>query len=231
MNEVRIGPSILSCDFLRLKEEIEAVDEAKADLIHIDVMDGHFVPNITIGPLFVEAIRGITKTPLDVHLMIEKPSRYIGAFIDAGADIVTVHAETDPHLHRTLDEIKSKNRTAGVSLNPSTPLDIIDYVLDMVDLVLIMTVNPGFGGQSFIPGMLKKIARTYDMIKGTGRSIDLEVDGGIKAHNAKEVVMAGANILVMGTEIFGSKNYKEKIREIRRELEGVSCGDRKAEDL
>jgi len=216
MKKVKIAPSILSCDFLRLEEEIKAVEEAGADLIHIDVMDGHFVPNITIGPMFVKAIKGITTIPLDVHLMIEHPADYVDTFIDAGADIITIHTETDFHLLRTLDYIKSKGRMVGVALNPSTPLEAMEYALDLVNLVLIMTVNPGFGGQLFIPGMLKKIEKTHDLIRSMERDIDLEVDGGLKAYNAKDVVKVGANILVMGTEIFHSKDYKKKIEEISR---------------
>jgi ribulose-phosphate 3-epimerase len=221
MSTIQIAPSILSCNFLTLEKEIKAVEEAGADLIHIDVMDGHFVPNITIGPVFVEAIKKITKKPLDVHLMIENPGNFIERFIDAGADIITVHVETDPHILRTIDVIKSKGRKAGITLNPSTPLETLEYSMDTVDLLLIMTVNPGFGGQSYIETMDKKIKKAGEMIKKTGRMIDLEVDGGLKASNARRVAEAGANMMVMGTEIFRSKNYKEKIEEVRRNVEGV----------
>jgi ribulose-phosphate 3-epimerase len=221
MRTIQIAPSILSCNFLTLEKEIKAVEEAGADLIHIDVMDGHFVPNITIGPVFVEAIKKITKKPLDVHLMIENPGNFIERFIDAGADIITVHVETDPHILRTIDVIKSKGRKAGITLNPSTPLETLEYSMDTVDLLLIMTVNPGFGGQSYIETMDKKIKKAGEMIKKTGRMIDLEVDGGLKASNARRVAEAGANMMVMGTEIFRSKNYKEKIEEVRRNVEGV----------
>jgi len=221
MSAIQIAPSILSCNFLTLEKEIKAVEEAGADLIHIDVMDGHFVPNITIGPVFVEAIKKITKKPLDVHLMIENPGNFVERFIDAGADIITVHVETDPHILRTIDVIKSKGRKAGITLNPSTSLETLEYSMDTVDLLLIMTVNPGFGGQSYIETMDKKIRKAREMIKKTRRIIDLEVDGGLKASNARRVAEAGANMMVMGTEIFHSKNYKEKIEEVRRNVEGV----------
>jgi ribulose-phosphate 3-epimerase len=231
MNKIQIAPSILSCNFLILEKEIKSVEKAGADLIHIDVMDGHFVPNITIGPIFVEAIRKITKKTLDVHLMIEHPEKFINAFIDAGADIVTVHIETDPHILKTIDVIKSKGAKAGITLNPSTPLEMIEYALSEVDLLLIMTVNPGFSGQSYIPAMDKKIVKAREMIKKTGKTIDLQVDGGLKASNARKVVAAGANILVMGTEIFHSKNYKEKIDEIRKNIAEVEPGFKKTKNI
>lgn len=218
MAEIKIAPSILSCNFLNLGEEIRAIEKAGADLIHIDVMDGHFVPNITIGPLIVEAVRRVATIPLDVHLMIENPQRYAQEFIEAGADIITVHAEADPHLFRAIDLIQSKGIRSGVSLNPSTPLSTIEEVTAIVDMVLVMTVNPGFGGQSYIPSMEKKIRAVREMINRSGRPIDLEVDGGIKAVNAREVVLAGANVLVMGTEIFHSKDYGTKIKEVREAI-------------
>jgi ribulose-phosphate 3-epimerase len=186
MRKIKIAASILSCNFLRLEDEIKAVEQAGADLIHIDVMDGHFVPNITLGPMFVEAIKGVTLLPLDVHLMIETPRFYIEGFIEAGADIITVHTEADPHIFRTIDLIKSKERKAGVSLNPSTSLSSIEYILGELDLLLIMTVNPGFGGQRYISSMGPKIKTARMMIEKTGRPTDLEVDGGIKATNVKE---------------------------------------------
>lgn len=231
MSKIRIAPSILSCNFLTLEKEIIAVEEAGADLIHIDVMDGHFVPNITIGPLFVEAIRKITEKPLDVHLMIENPAEFVNTFIDAGADIVTVHVETDLHILRTIDVIKSKGKKAGITLNPSTPLETLEYALPNVDLVLIMTVNPGFGGQSYIPAMENKIRKAWEMIRRTGKAIDLEVDGGLKASNARRVAEAGADILVMGSEIFHSKNYKQKIDEVRKTMEGVEVGTKKTKNI
>ncbi len=218
MNKIRIAPSILSCNFLELGKEIKDVENAGADLIHIDVMDGHFVPNITIGPLIVEAVKNIATKPLDVHLMIKNPSKFVEDFIAKGADIVTVHVEADKHLFRTLDVIKSSGKKAGVSLNPSTPLAFLDHVIHIVDFIVIMTVNPGFGGQAYIPSMGDKIRNTRKLIEKTGRKIDLEVDGGLKADNAKEVVQAGANVLVMGTEIFHSKDYKKKIQEVRKNI-------------
>lgn len=218
MDIVKIAPSILSCDFSRIGEEIRNVERAGADLIHIDVMDGHFVPNITIGPLVVEAVKRVAKTPLDVHLMIENPGAYAENFIKAGADILTIHAEAEPHMFRTVDLIKSNGAKAGVSLNPSTPLTAIEYIMNDVDLVLIMTVNPGFGGQKYISSMETKIRNARAMIEQTGRPVDLEVDGGIKESNAQKVAKAGANILVMGTEIFHSADYGKKIENIKKRL-------------
>ena len=218
---VSIAPSILSADFLRLEQEIKAVADAGADMFHVDVMDGHFVPNITIGPMIVQAARKATALPLDVHLMISNPAAFVDSFADAGADIITVHTEADNHLFRTIDAIKSRGKKAGVSLNPSTPLAAVEHLIRTIDLLLIMTVNPGFGGQSYIAAMDEKIRAARAMIVKSGRQVDLEVDGGVKASNARHVVELGANILVMGTEIFHAQNYQEKMREVREQLKGL----------
>ena len=214
-----IAPSILAADFARLGEEVRAIDAAGADYIHIDVMDGHFVPNISFGTPIMDSIRGLTKKPFDVHLMIAPVDPYLESFAKAGADIITVHAEAGPHLDRTLQAIRAMGKKAGVSLNPATPASVLKHVLDRLDLILVMSVNPGFGGQSFIPAMLEKISEIRDMVGG--RNIDIEVDGGITRHNAGDVVRAGANVLVAGSAIFKTKDYAAEIRAIRNAATSV----------
>jgi ribulose-phosphate 3-epimerase len=212
---VKIAPSILSADFSKLGEEIKDVEKGGADYIHVDVMDGHFVPNITIGPLIVEAIRPITKLPLDVHLMIEHPDQYIEAFANAGADYITVHVEACKHLHRTIHHIKSFGVKAGVVLNPATPVQMIEHVIDDIDMVLLMTVNPGFGGQKFIEHVLPKIRQVKDLVDKKGLSVEIEVDGGVNEETARKCVEAGANVLVAGSAIYNEKDRKKAIEKIR----------------
>ncbi|UGB32630.1 ribulose-phosphate 3-epimerase [Metabacillus sp. B2-18] len=213
---IKIAPSILSADFAKLGEEIKDVEKGGADYIHVDVMDGHFVPNITIGPLIVEAIRPVTKLPLDVHLMIEQPDLYIKEFVRAGADIITVHVEASKHLHRTIQLIKSEGIKAGVVLNPHTPIELILHILEDIDMVLFMTVNPGFGGQSFIPQVLPKIKALADIIKERNLSVDIEVDGGINEETAKQCVAAGANVLVAGSFIYNKPDRHEAIQSLKQ---------------
>ncbi len=213
--KVQIAPSILSADFSRLGQEISQVQLAGADLIHVDVMDGRFVPNITIGPLVVRAIRPVTGLPLDVHLMIKEPERYVEEFIKAGADIVTVHVEACTHLHRTIQQIKSLGARAGAVLNPATHPSAIEYVLDDLDMVLIMSVNPGFGGQEFIPSALRKISQVRTMSEERGISLAIEVDGGVNSRTIRSVVEAGADICVAGSAVFGREDYREAIGELK----------------
>lgn len=217
MQPVRIAPSILSADFSKLGEEVRAIDKAGADWIHIDVMDGHFVPNISFGPAVMKSVRGVTTKPFDVHLMISPVDAYLDAFAEAGADCITVHYEAGPHIHRSLQHIKSLGKRAGIVICPGTPAKMLDYLMDMVDLVLVMSVNPGFGGQSFIPSQLKKISAIRTMIEKSGRAIDLEVDGGVDPEWAKRCIEAGADALVAGTSVFrgGPDHYAANIAALR----------------
>lgn len=218
MQNYMIAPSVLSADFARLGEEVGQVVECGADIIHIDVMDGHFVPNITIGPLVVKALRKITDRPLDVHLMIENPDRYLEDFAAAGADWITVHVETGYHLHRTLARIRELGKKAGAVLNPATPLSSLKWVLAEVDLVMLMSVNPGFGGQSFIPSALEKIRQLKEMIDAHGLTVGIEVDGGIGPANIGQVAAAGANIFVAGSAVFGQPDYRQVISAMKAAL-------------
>jgi len=210
---VKIAPSILSADFGRLADEVKAI--SSADYVHVDVMDGHFVPNLTIGPLVVEAVKRASALPLDVHLMIEDPERWVAAYAKAGADVIGVHAEAGPHLHRTLQQIRDLGKRASVVLNPATPLEAIEWVLADVSQVLIMSVNPGFGGQQFIPSALDKIRQLRRMISQRGLTVDIEVDGGVKIDNVAEVCAAGANVIVSGSGVFGTADYAATIAELR----------------
>ena len=217
----KIAPSILSADFTRLGEEIKDVVDAGADYIHIDVMDGHFVPNISIGPMIVKAVRRITSLPLDVHLMISEPDDFIDEFAKAGASIITVHAETLNHLHRTVQHIRDEGVRPGISLNPATPLEVLEYILEGLDMVLLMTVNPGFEGQEFIPEVIPKIERLREKIDKKGLDIEIEVDGGINPETISRVSSAGANVFVAGSAIFYSEDYAQTIRLMRKRISGV----------
>ena len=214
----KIAPSILSADFSRLADEVGAVEKAGADVIHVDVMDGHFVPNITIGPLVVQGLKKLTSLPLDVHLMIENPDRYIDPFVQAGGNWITVHAEVCPHLRRTIKKVRQLNARPGIVLKPATPLKTLFPVLDEIDLILIMSVNPGFGGQSFIPSTLKKIERLRKIVDQNRYPLEIEVDGGVKVENIRDVSAAGAHIFVVGTGIFKTNDYEETIRKLRQEI-------------
>lgn len=219
---ILIAPSILSADFARLAEEIAAVEEAGADLLHVDVMDGHFVPNLTVGPPIIESLKKVTKLPLDVHLMITNADAFISDFVDAGANYLTVHVEACPHLHRTIQSIKERGIKAGVTLNPATPIFSLQDILGDVDLVLIMSVNPGFGGQKFIPSVLKKIADARAMLDRINSHALLEVDGGVKVENTQEIVAAGATTLVAGSAIFSQRDYKATIAALRAAAQTAS---------
>ena len=212
---IRVAPSLLSADFGRLAEEVQAAEAAGADLVHLDVMDGRFVPNITVGPLVVEAVRRATRLPIDAHLMIVEPERYVQAFAKAGADIVSVHAEVSPHLHRTLQAIRAAGARPAVALNPSTPLSALEHVLGDCEMVLVMTVNPGFGGQRYIEACTEKVRHLREMAQARGQGLDIEVDGGIKPETVGPVAAAGANVLVAGTAVFGAKDYGQAIRSLR----------------
>jgi ribulose-phosphate 3-epimerase len=218
---IKIAPSILSADFSRLGEEVRAVAAGGADYVHVDVMDGHFVPNITIGPLVVKAVRKTTDLPLDVHLMIEDPDRYIPDFADAGADIITVHQEATRHLHRTVQLIRSLGKRAGVSINPATPVETLDVILEDIDLVLVMTVNPGFGGQSFIPSCLPKISALRREIDRRGLGVELEVDGGVKPDNIGPIAAAGGEVFVAGSAVFNHPDYAATIAALRENAVSV----------
>jgi len=218
---IKLSPSILSADFSNLLTDIKAVEEAGVELLHIDVMDGHFVPNISLGPLILNSIKGKTSLPFDVHLMIENPDKYIPEFAKAGADILTVHVEACPHLHRTIQNIKDFGMKAGVSLNPATPLYTIEDILEELDMVLIMSVNPGFGGQKFIESSLKKIEKLRRMIEDSGLDIDIEVDGGIKIDNVSRVVEAGANVIVAGSAIFTGNNINKNVTTFKERINSI----------
>ncbi len=218
---IRVAPSILSADFGRLADEVRAAEEGGADWIHVDVMDGRFVPNITIGPLVVEAVRKVTRLPIDAHLMIVEPERYVEAFARAGADVVSVHAEVSPHLHRTLQVIRAAGAKPAVALNPSTPLSAVEWVLDDCEMILLMSVNPGFGGQRYIEACTAKIRQLRDLVDARGQQLDIEVDGGINPETVAEAAAAGANVLVAGTAVYGAKDYASAIASLRARAEAA----------
>ncbi|ABS24662.1 ribulose-phosphate 3-epimerase [Anaeromyxobacter sp. Fw109-5] len=221
---IRIAPSILSADFGRLAEEVRAIEAAGADVVHVDVMDGRFVPNITIGPLVVEAVRKVTKLPIDVHLMIVEPERYVEAFAKAGADLLSVHAEASPHLHRTLQAIRAAGARPAVALNPSTPLSAVEWVIEECEMVLVMTVNPGFGGQRYIEACTDKLRQLRALADARNPSLEIEVDGGVNAERAGLVAGAGANLLVAGTAVFGAPDYRAAISALRAGAEAARAG-------
>ncbi|MCD4785089.1 MAG: ribulose-phosphate 3-epimerase [Candidatus Eremiobacteraeota bacterium] len=216
ISDIKVAPSILAADFSRLGEEIIAVEKAGADMIHLDVMDGHFVPNITFGPVVIKSIRKVTNLPFDSHLMIENPEKYIGDVADAGVDILTVQMETCVHLQKVLSQIHECGMKAGVAMNPHTPTEFLEYVMEDLELILVLTVNPGFGGQKLVKSVVPKIRKVREMIDRSGRDIYLEVDGGINSKTCKTVIEAGANLLVAGSAIFGTKNYKSAIEDLRK---------------
>jgi ribulose-phosphate 3-epimerase len=216
---IRIAPSILSADFGRLAEEVRAAEAAGADWIHVDVMDGRFVPNLTVGPLVVEAVRKVTRLPIDAHLMIVEPERYVESFAKAGADLVSVHAEVSPHLHRTLQAIRAAGARPAVALNPSTPLDALEWVLGDCEMVLLMSVNPGFGGQRYIPAVTEKVRRLRAAAEARGLTLEIEVDGGIRGDTVGPVAAAGANVFVAGTAVFGAPDYREAVGSLRAAAE------------
>lgn len=216
MPEIRIAPSLLAADFSRLGEEVRAIEQAGADWLHLDIMDGHFVPNISFGPGLIKSLRPHSRMPFDVHLMIAPADPYLAAFAEAGADLISLHPEAGPHLHRSLQTIRALGKKAGVVLNPGTPVDVLVHVMDLVDLILVMSVNPGFGGQSFIASQLSKIATLRQMIDATGREIALQVDGGVTAKTAPDCIAAGADVLVAGTAVFGAPDYAAAIRALKQ---------------